>query len=376
MKQLQLITIFIFIFVCFVPQSFSSIDRNNIRVGYLGDNNSGTPFMVLESDISSGDFIFGTAVNVKGEKDLFGYESFVIRYLEYNDGSKGLLYEPLENTTFGYGLILSDLNSTYTHPIYSSSKKNALRAYFDADSFSVNAIKTYENLYAIELSGLRLLNVSLGLEYAQKNDGFPYGSSDFLPNKEAYGVYATYPLAENLSVYSEFARTSSNGEGASLGLSFDYELFFLFAHFRIEGRSFNPEFIPGYFTSGYYINPIHPTSYEASGQRRDGTFASVSAGALGFLGFTMTYENYTDSTDSLSLDFIVTPLKRFDIKGFIKQPIFRQFRDVSGDDSTMMGGSLEYRLRDILISVNYKKGLLPDSSVAQEATYVDLQYLF
>ena len=110
-KRSKIILLFSVFVLCLSFPAFSFVERTTIKAGYCSDIDGGTPLVLLENDLVSGDFIFGTAISAQGEKSLAGYESFMFRYVEYDDGVKGLFYGQVENMRFGYGLLLNDFNT-------------------------------------------------------------------------------------------------------------------------------------------------------------------------------------------------------------------------------------------------------------------------
>lgn len=363
---------------CLSFDSFSFIKGTSLSIGGVYDVDSSTPFVVLKNDLESGDFIFGTAIIAKGEKELEGYESIVLDYLEYNNGTKGLFYGQLDSVRYGSGLLLNDFNTTYAHPVFLSNKNRALRSYYYMDYCTLNMFKTNDNLYGINIDDLYLFGTNFGIEYVSEADGIKGFSEEFSPYTCAYGISFISPtiIADCIRMYGEYASVNEKNSGVALGVSCDYNLFFMPMNLRAEGRSLDKGFFPGYFSPDYDVNPVNLSSYEASDKRREGTLVSLGSSLFGFLAFRTTYENYTGGNETLSYDFIITPVSGLDITGFSRQPTFTRYRQFPKGDTTMVGGSVLYRVGQISLSANYKKAPLPEDIRSYETSYVEMAYRF
>lgn len=343
----------------------SAADAVGIGAGYFSDKEMTAGVLSLDMDQSSADSSFGAVLNANlSNKDL-GLESAVVKYLEYDDGILGIRYAPIEDMTFGYGMLLDDLSTDYGQPAFLTNKNCGLRVYYDFSDFVLEGFGTYSHLYGIRLKDIRFLNMNLGLEYlsdANMASMEGYGRS-------ACGAYIEMPLTDEFSLFAESAGTSNGGEGNMAGASFDYDLIFAHSTVNLAAVSMNDRFIPGYFTSGYDMDPVDFSSLEAEGRRRYGTSASFNMGILGFIALNYISENYTDGGAANSGNFLITPFDRLNITGFVKELSFQDYRPIKGKDANLVGAAIEYKMKNgINASLNYKRTPPGEDSILTDET--------
>lgn len=336
-----------------------------LEFGYYSGSGLNCGVLSLQKDYYSSDLSFGAAINGNLSNKDISLESVVVKYLEYDDGTRGFRYAPLEDMSFGFGLLLNDFNTSYYQPVFFKNEQCGLRVYYDFDSFTLEGMGTYSHLYGIRLKDISIYNMDIGIEYLSDSDLL--SSESF--GRSACGAYIEIPLTDEFSIIGESAGTSNGGEGNMAGIAFDYDLIFAYSKINVGAVSFNDRFIPGYFTSGYDLDPVDFSSLEAPGERRYGTFSKLNTGLLGFLAFNLINEDYTDGGSATSGSFLLTPFERINIIGFVKELSFCDFRPVKGEDSNMIGGTVEYKFKSISISLNYKKTLVEGSLKPLEATY-------
>jgi hypothetical protein len=330
-------------------RSFAAV----LEAGHYSDPRSGLSCTLLsiENDWSSEDLSCGLTFNANLSDNDYGLPSVLVRHLEYDNGTFGARYAPIEGMSFGYGLLLSDLDTLYYQPAFRTNEQGGLRVYYDLDSCVLEGMGTYAHLYGVRLKDLNFMNMNFGIECL--SDASQASAEAFA--RSAYGAYVEFPLSDELSLFGEAASTSNGGEGSLGGISFDYDLIFAFTKIDIAAATFNDKFIPAYFTTGYDINPVDFSSLESGGQRQ-GSIISFNSGILGVVNLDILNENYTDGGSSTSGSFLITPTDRVSITGFVKAFSFSDLRAIPGEDGNMTGGSIEYKTRNGLrISANYRK---------------------
>jgi len=348
MKKLLLFAVFIISF-CYLANAIS------IEPGYFSDPKLTSGTLSLNGDFSSPDISYGIILNANLSDKNYGLESAVVKYAEYDDGILGIRYAPIEDMSFGYGMLLNDLSTTYYQPAFLTNEQCGLRIYYDHDDFVLEGLGTYSHLYGIRLKDISFMNMNIGIECLSdtkmlSREGF--GSS-------AYGVYVELPLTDEFSLFGESAGTSSGGEGNMAGVSLDYDLIFAYSKINVAAVSFNDRFIPGYFTSGYDINPVDFSALESEGTRRYGSMGSLDVGILGLIALNYANENYTDGGTANSGSFLITPFDRLNITGFVKELSFMDYRAIKGNSSNLLGGAIEYKMKSGMYwSLNYKKSLI------------------
>jgi hypothetical protein len=326
----------------------------SIEPGYFSDPKIASGVLSLNGDFSTPDISYGILFNANLSGRNYGLESAVIKYIEYDDGKLGISYSPIGHLSFGYGILLNDLSTTYYQPAFMTNRQCGLKVDYDLGDFVIEGVGTYSHLYGVSLKDLSMFNMNFGLEYL--SDASMVSREGY--GRSACGAYVVLPLTDEFSLFAEEAGTSNGGEGSVAGISLDYDLIIAFSRITVAGASFNDRFIPGYFTSGYDLNPVDFTSLEAEGRRRYGTIVSLDTGILGFIDLTYSNENYTDGGSANSGGFLLMPFDRLNITGFVKELSFLDYRAIKGKDSNLVGGAIEYNIGSgIYASLNYKKSL-------------------
>jgi hypothetical protein len=350
MKRLLLFIVSIMLLTNFV-------EAISIEPGYFSDPRMTSGTLSLNGDFASPDISYGIILNANMSNRDYGLESAVMKYIEYDDGTLGIRYAPIEGMGFGCGILLNDLSTAYYQPAFLTNEQCGLRIYYDFDDFVLEGVGTYSHLYGIRLKDLNFLNANFGLEYL--SDADMVSSEGY--GRSAYGAYVELPLTDEFSLFGEGASTGSGGEGSMAGASLDYDLIFAYSKIKIAAASFNDRFIPGYFTSGYDLDPVDFSSLESEGKRRYGSVSSFDIGILGFISLNYVNENYTDGGSANSGSFLITPIDALNITGFVKELSFLDYRAIKGKDSNLVGGSIEYKMRSgIYASLNYKKSLISE----------------
>jgi hypothetical protein len=271
--------------------------------------------------------------------------------------------------SFGYGLLLNDLNTSYSQPAFYRNGQAGLRVNYDGDYFTLEGMGTYSHLYGIQIKDISIFGSNIGFEYLSDSDR---ASSECF-GRSAFGAFMDYPLTDQVKLFVETAGSSNGGEGDMAGVAFDYDLIMAFASIKMGSVSFNDRFIPGYFTAGYDIDPVDFVSLEADGKRRYGTLASVDIGILGAVALNLTNENYNDGGAATSGAILVTPLPYLSISGYVKELSFLDLREIQGKDANLIGASVEYDSRHgMKYSINYKKTPFGDDLKPIESCYCSI----
>jgi hypothetical protein len=350
MKKVLLIIVFLLLTDRFA-------EAISIEPGYFSDPKMTSGTLSLNGDFASPDISYGIILNANLSGRNYGLESAVFKYVEYDNGTIGIRYAPIEDMSFGYGMLLNDFSTIYYQPAFMTNEQCGLRIYYDHDDYVIEGLGTYSHLYGIRLKDMSFMNMNIGIECLSdtkilSREGF--GSS-------AYGAYVELPLNDEFSLFGESAGTSSGGEGNMAGISLDYDLIFAYSRINVAAVSMNDRFVPGYFTSGYDINPVDFSSLESEGTRRYGSMGLLDVGILGLIALNYANENYTDGGTANSGSFLITPFERLNITGFVKELSFMDYRMIKGNSSNLIGGTIEYKMKNGMYwSLNYKKSLVSE----------------
>lgn len=363
----------IFLSLIMIALFCSNAQAMGLEAGCYSRDSIDRSVLSIQNDYTSGNYSLGMTLNANMSNVDYGLESVVVKYLEYDDGTFGMRYAPLENMSFGYGMLLNDLNTLYYQPSFLTNDQSALRVYYDFGGFVLEGMGTYSHLYGVRLKDIGILNANFGIEYL--SDANIVSREGF--GRSAYGAYVELPLTDEFGLFAESASSSNGGQGDMAGASFDYDLIVAYSKIQIAAVSFNDRFIPGYFTTGYDINPVDFSSIESQGRRRYGTMSSINIGILGFIAIDYTNENYTDGGSANSGSVLITPIDRLGITGYVKELSFLKYRPVSNSDPNMIGGSIEYKMKSgIYVSLNYEKAITSEASKPYETYYFKTGYNF
>lgn len=346
---------------------FSALNAYCFDIGCFSDAQMTSGVLSVNGDYSFSDFSLSATLNLNLSNNNYGLESLVISDLEYDDGKLGVMYAPIKGATFGYGLLVRDFDTTKYQPPFLKNEQCGLRMDYDFGDFTLEGMGTYSHLYGFQIKDIDILNMNIGLECL--SDSTQISSESF--GRSAYGAYIEIPLSDEISLFGESASVSNGGEGNLAGVSFDYDLIFAYSKISVASVSFNDRFVPGYFTSGYDLDPVDFSSLEANGKRRDGTMITLNSGVLGIFAFGLTNENYRDGGHATSGDCLITITDKVNITGYVNELSFSDFRPIKGADSNMEGGSIEYKIvQGISASLNYKKTIGGEDTKPYDATFV------
>lgn len=329
--------------------------------------------MSLRTERSDGTFSYSAILNANLSGRDLGIESLVLEYATYDDGVTGIHFAPLDFYDMGYGLFVNDMSTHMYQPSFQRNDQNALMFDRDLDWCNVEAFGTASHLYGGEVSGITLAGMNFGLEWV--SDSRMTSSEGF--GRSGLGLMAEIPLNDLLSIIGESASTSNGGEGTLAGISLGHNMMVAFTKLTVAAVSFNDKFVPGYFTTGYDVDPIDFSSLESSSSRRYGTMVSMDTSVMGLFDLDLTSENYSDGGSANSGKVFITPSDKFSFTAFVKQLSFDELRPTARGDSDFAGGSLRYRLNDTTsLNYNYLKTPSIETLKSYDTSYLTLSFEF
>ena len=356
-----------------VASSIGGLSLGYIKVGTKEVGN-----LAWHPDLRLGPIGLGVDVNVSlGEEKPSGYEHVVLRFLEYDDGKRGLRYGVIDHLTWGHGLLMKDYSTRVAGPVLLNNQQLGMKAYLDMDKYVVRALGTRSNIYGLRVEERIYPMLTLGQTYITDTDGvMPPGTSE-VQKVSGIGMDATVPLPLNLKGYAEWAQLLDYGSGLATGISWGLDVMLAKASFLAEYRMLDSKFVPGYFDSDYETNPINLASAEATGNVKNGYLAQLGVSALDLLALSVAYENYNDS-DSASVNAdLYAKIVNMEVTGYYKQPNFINFRSLSLEEGAIMGGSIAYPVNPFTwLVVHYKKVYNPDTEEVEESQYYELRLSF
>jgi len=241
-------------------------------------------------------------------------------------------------------------------------------------------MSTWSHIYALRLTERITPWLILGQSYVTDTDGprvvLPDGSSVQNPAVSGMAADASVPLPLNFEGYAEAAQLFGHGSAATVGIDWAMDALVLSAAFDAGYRIVDRSFVPGYFGPDYEINPIDFTSYEASGQSKNGYIADLKLVATNLLRLNAVYESDCGSNASLYAD-AYTELDRITASYYYKQPNFADLRSLTYEEGAITGGSLGYKITPNLIAaVNFKNAYDPVLGKVVESRYYEVKLAF
>ncbi|PIS31779.1 hypothetical protein COT42_00090 [Candidatus Saganbacteria bacterium CG08_land_8_20_14_0_20_45_16] len=314
-----------------------------------------------------------------GEEKPNGYENIVLRYVEYDDGSRGLRYGIIESLTWGHGLLIKNYTNWLAGLILLNNDQLALLGYATLqERYVVRGLWSKTGVMGLRLEEKVNPMLKLGQTYIVDNDGVMLSGTTEVQKVAGVGLDATVPLPLNFEAFAEWAQLVGHGSGFSTGLSWAYDLLVADASFLAAYRMLDNGFVPGYFGQDYETNPINLTSAEATGNIKNGYVTQLGINALGLAALKVAYENYNDSDSaSVMADLFAKLPQDVEVTGYYKQPNFTNFRSLSLEQGAIMGGSIAYPVNPYTrVVVHYKKIYNPDTASVEESQYYELRFSF
>jgi hypothetical protein len=346
-----------------------------LSLGYLKVGTDEVANLAWHPDFKFGPFGLGVDVNVSlGETRPPEYENFVIRYVEYDDGKKGLRYGVLQNLTWGHGLLMKDYSTVATGPVILNNNQLAFKGYYDFESGVVRGLKTGSGIYAARVEERVHPMLTLGQTYITDSDGVILPGTTEVQKVSAIGLDATVPLPLSFIGYAEYAHLINHGSGFSTGISWGQDLLFITADFLTEYRFLDSNFVPGYFNYDYETNPINLVSAEATHNSKNGYLAQARLKVMDLAYAKLVYENYNDSNAGIEGELQAKLPQDVEVTGYYKQPNFVDFRSLTLEEGAVMGGSIAYPVNPFTkIVIHYKKVYNPGTMQVEESQYYELR---
>jgi hypothetical protein len=362
-------------------ESSTQVSSNigGISIGYIKVGTKEVGNLAWHPDFKIGAWGLGADVNVAlGEDKPSGYENVVLRYVEYDDGKRGLRYGIIDNLTWGHGLLMRGYSTRVAGPVLLNSEQVAWKGYVDLDKYVVRGLGTRSNIYGVRIEERINPMLTLGQTYITDTDGISLAGTTEVQKVSGIGVDATVPLPLNFEGFAEWAQLIDHGSGLAAGVSWGMDIMVANASFLAEYRVLDSGFVPGYFDSDYETNPVNLASAEATGNVKNGYLAQLGVSALGLATLNAAYEFYNDSDyASITADLFTKLPQDIELTGYYKQPRFTNFRSLSLEEGAVMGGSLAYPMNPFTrVVVHYKKVYNPETAQVEESQYYELRLSF
>jgi len=353
--------------------------NNFINLGYVKSGSMEMTAFTWSPNMSIGPWAMGVDVNIPlNQTRPVGFDNVVMRFAEYNDGQKGLRYGILDGVTWGKGLLMKNYSTRTVGPIMQNNQQTAFKGYLNTERVGVQILSTWSNIYAVRLTEKPNSWLNLGQSYITDTDGpsitQPDGTTIKYPSVSGAAVDASIPLPLNLEGYAEAATLFGHGTGLTVGVNWGFDAMVFNLGFDAGYRALDNRFVPSYFSADYETNPVNLTSYEATGQAKNGYLAELRVLAGQFFKASALYEAYNGSNTALTGSAAAEMDKIF-ASIYYKQPDFKDFRSLSYEQGAISGGALGYKVNQAMwLVINYKKAYDPVLGQVLESQYYEVKF--
>ena len=363
--------------------SFAQEERlfsNSLSVGVVRIGDIKTGAMFWRGNAHARNVYIGLDVNMLlSERKPKTLDSVVLRRLEYDTGTEGIIYGPISDLTLGHGMVLNSYSSLDREGVLLGNEGMGTEIYYLGEFFDFEAFGTWTHIYGVRFSE-DFYGVQLGQTFVTDADGERIkcldGTEKRFDGRSVMGIDLEAPLFGDFDFYSEIANIQGGGTGYLAGIQWAYNVVAVAISLRAEGRYLDPGFAPGYLGWGYEMNPIDMASLEASGLGKRGYFAGMRATVLGFFYLNFSYEGYEESNGAFYVDSWFRVYGRLLLSVYMKQPSFADYRWVGLEDGTMMGGSLRYDLSpSAFVAFLLKKGFNPKVGAVEESSLIEFGFI-
>jgi len=363
------------------PTQFQS-NIGGMSLGWIKVGSKEVATLAWHPDFKFGAWGLGADVNLAlGDNKPAGYETAVLRYVEYDDLKKGLRYGILDGVTLGRGLIMKNYSTRVGNMVLPVNEQTGLKGYVDLDQNIIRAMGTRSNIYYLRLEQRINPNLTIGEHYVTDTTGRKIvqtdGTTRQFPAVSAIGVDAVMPLPANFEGYAEAGQLMNHGNGYAAGLSWGYDMMVANASFLAEYRMLDKGFVPSYFSVDYENNPVDLASAEASGKPKNGYYAQLGVNALGLASVSFIYEAYQDSNASLTGDLTAKFTDQLTVRGYYKQPNFVDYRSITLEQGAIMGADVAYKVNPYTsLITHYKKSYNPTTGQVESTQYYEVGLSF
>ncbi len=370
--------------LCAQAASFSEADPplyGSLSIGTLKVEVLHTAALIFKEEYEDHNFSLGLDVNLAStDEKIKGFDSVVLRRLEFDTGIQGIMYEPINNLTFASGLLIRDFSTLDRQLILPQNEGMGLYAYYLGDIINFETFGTWSHIYGARVSE-DLFGMTFGQSIVADADGEKVktrdGISKNMDPRTGYSVDVWAPLFGDFDFYSELAALKDAGSGYSTGFHWGYNVVAMNLSARVEGRFSGKGFAPGYFAPGYEMNPVDISSVEAFGKPRSGYLFGLSGSVLDYFDIGVAYEGYRDSDGAFSIDGWVRITERLLVSAYFKQPSFASYRMTTYVDGTLLGGEIRYELSpSIFIAASAKKGYDAQLGEVRDSGLAEFGYKF
>ena len=366
--------------------------NNAVGIGVVTIGNTAEAVATWHPDVSMGYFSLGLDVNIllsnQRKTDL---ETVVLRHIAYEAPDYGARYGILSGVTFGYGLLMDNYTTRFQGSSILTNRQGGGKVYyyFNRNSdvrYGVNAMATWSSLYAARVTEQVHPMVIFGQNVVTDVDGVTLkdasGVEQKFPAHSGYSLDVGFPIRPEFVPYVEYAHLDNGGGGLGAGVKSSFGNPSLAAFdLKVEYRSFDKKFVPGFFNSGYETNPVNLSSVEATAEATSGFLAGAGLTLLdGRASAGATLQSYGGKGGAaLSANAQAVLTDEYSVAAWYDQPSFTSARSLSFENGAVYTASLSYKPKSmggLVITSYYKRYYDSGQQKVVDTTYSEISFSF
>ncbi|MSR88235.1 MAG: hypothetical protein EXS67_01090 [Candidatus Margulisbacteria bacterium] len=313
-KHIVLLSLFVLIGISSIQAGISynlsdfETQNGTLSIGSVQENGKNFFKIGGSPDLTFGPLQVGLDINAYiGKGTPSSLQPIVLRRIAYDHNHiAGFEWGRLQHVTYGQGLLIDNYDSGSFGSSELNNDKVGIKGYLDIHNIRVDAFHTASQVFggrlSYTLSETFLMNSPLvfGGNYIKDQNGINKtieSNTIIRPVEEAWSADISMPIGGVFfTPYVEYAELTKGqtGKGQSLGIKGD----FIVANYKLEYRSLEAGFIPGYFNESY-----EATSLDAANTPKDktnGFLGAFSASLNDYIKGGIIYENYAHHTPLLT----------------------------------------------------------------------------
>lgn len=359
------------------PPYYSALSAASFRADELNP-----AALMYEGEFAYRNFAIGANINLlSANTKIKDFDPLVLTRLEYDTGTEGIRYEPIDDMTFGAGLLIRRFSTLDRQLVLPANDGFGLHAYYLGDYFDLDSFATWSHIYGARVSEDFFGVATIGQSFVADADGEDVKTKDGIERdvdaRTGYAFDLWAPLFGDFDFYSEIAALKDAGSGYSAGFHWGYNVVAMQVSARAEGRFSGKGFAPGYFGWGYEMNPIDLSSLEAYGKPRSGYLLGLSSSVLDYFNIDIAYEGYHDSNGAFSIDGWTRIMENLFVSAYFKQPSFANYRCTTYVDGELMGATFRYDISPTMyVAIAAKKSFDAKYGDVRESSLVEIGNVF
>jgi len=270
---------------------------------------------------------------------------FVLRYVEYDDGTRGVRLGTIENLTYGYGLLMDNYSTFSGATTIVTNQQLGVRAYTKDFPVWVDVLGTRSSVYGVRLVenwfpelilGRPLL---IGQTFITDSDGVLVSGNIVGKGQTAIGVDAGIPIVPGVwDVFAEYGMLPDAGHGLKnvSGWTVGTKVgVFDIAKVSFQFLNYQSGFVPGYFNAQYETSPVAlNSSANINSAGKSGYLGRLEAALTDQFTLSGTYQKFEGFDPSLAATAGAKLPNDIQATATYEQPKFASLSDLDQNNAT------------------------------------------